>query len=139
MVKSLYPLIRNGNSLRSYVPIKIINPFSGIWTNQRALLDSGADGCVFPNFITKRLNSYTCGERGTTKGVNGSPIETEPHLLIIYLLDQSESNILWKSDAIEIACLLHDEIPPLMGTSDFLSNFDVTFNYKNGSNVVIEI
>lgn len=52
----VYSFIKdNAGVYRAIFPIKIINPTNNKAISVRALLDSGADDCLFPKFIADNL------------------------------------------------------------------------------------
>lgn len=140
MTKALYSFrkVDGHKCLQPYVPVNIINPYTGSCCAISCLLDSGADKCLFPDFIVKQLGSVACGPQNQSTGISGSSIDTRPHQLKLELLFQDYKQVFWTSDILKIDCADHDNVPPLLGSSDFLCNFNVTFNYKNGQVIVLE-
>ncbi|MEM6816961.1 MAG: hypothetical protein AAF600_21650 [Bacteroidota bacterium] len=134
-----YPFTVTDGCHRPFVPIKVINPVNGRFALYRCLIDSGADKCMFPDAVVKQMMSVACGPKTKSKGIGGIPIESVPHQFMIELMSQDYKEIAWKSEIMKIDCVLHSQIPPLLGSSDFLYNFDIALNYKNGGVIVIDI
>jgi len=114
----------------------VINPHLNTSFIANCLLDSGADKCIFPHFIVKKILSVKSGAKSQSKGIAGLLIDTYPHDLILELLSQDYKNVIWKSETLKIDCVYRDDIPPLLGSSNFLKNFNIAFNYRDSSFVI---
>ena len=75
--------------------------------------------------------SVKSGPKDRTKGIAGLSIDTYPHDLVIELLSQDYKKVLWNSGTIKIDCVYENNIPPLLGSSNFLKYFNISFNYKD--------
>lgn len=109
--------------------VRVYNPVRGNNLIINCLLDSGADKCLFPEFIATSVLSMRSGGKSQSKGIANFPIDTYPHLLRLELLSTDYNRVIWASKNLTIDCVPHD-VPPLLGSSDFLINFIISFNYK---------
>jgi hypothetical protein len=132
--KFYYPFACTGNVCRPFIPVRIRNPFEeDAYLDLQALLDSGADSCVFPQFAAEAtLHNLKADAviRYISQGVGQTSVTVYQHTFIIELFDQHQKNIIWKSEPQLHSCIDHDEIPPLLGFNDFMSQFVITFNYR---------
>jgi aspartyl protease len=131
-----YSFTKSDGCLRPVVAIRIINPITSVGFNLRALLDTGADKCILPESIVNFVNPVRSGSKNQSIGIGGKPIDSFPHDLIIQLLSQ-DNKVIWTSKILKIDCV-NTDAPPLLGSSDFMINFNVSFNYKS-ENFTIEI
>jgi len=79
--------------------------------------------------------------KDTTVGVMGTKLEVYLLPMILQLIDPAQKKVLWASKKVLIRCVDHNNVPPLLGISDFLSNFSFTFNYKSVSkrNIILHV
>jgi len=127
--------------IRPLVPVKIVNPFTKQEIRTTALIDTGADNCVFPEFIalnTGHILKATDVQTNVTQGVGKNMVHVWKHTFDIHLLDPKSNETIWKSKSILIDCLDHNEAPVLLGSSNFLCNFKITLNYVT-KNILIDL
>lgn len=130
----IYPFFKDSlGKLRPLIPIKIVNPHTSDSIITMALLDTGADACVFPKFIADRTKHNLKAEgviSNIQQGVGESKVECWKHTYVIHLLSPDRKSEIWKSKAILIDCLDHDNAPPLLGWDGFMKNFTFSFQYS---------
>lgn len=128
----VYPVRNDFGVYRPKIPIIITNPFENISVRQWGLLDTGADSCLFNRFIANETHHNLQGdgvESDITNGVGEETVTVWKHTFNISLLSPDQLSVVWKSDNLLVGCLEHNEIPPILGFEDFLSNFKITFDY----------
>lgn len=142
MAIHVYSFLKDGTGrYRPFIPIRLTNPIERISTNAMALLDTGADDCVFPKFIadgTKHTLKGEGVESMITQGVGENKVEVWKHTFVIELISDDRKKIIWKSKQLLVNCLDHNNAPILLGSSNFLSNFKITFNYPT-KKILIEV
>lgn len=132
MLTQVYPFL--GNPIfRPIVPIRVINPTSKKAITTYALLDTGADSCMFPNFVPETLG-YVLKDGllvPNNLGLGGKK-DAWSHPFRIELLDAGRQSIVWKSGEITIRCIEDEkkQMPPILGFSDFMCHFRVSFNHS---------
>lgn len=138
MKPQIYPFSQFPNAdgsilYRPYVPICIVHPADNkIIFNTSALIDTGADRCTFPKINADRMG-YDLKAPGvptsSSRGIHVSPVQfwTHPYKIFLYSPDRKE--IVWKSGTIEVACFDHNQVPSILGFSDFMCHFIVNFNH----------
>jgi hypothetical protein len=97
-----------------------------------ALLDTGADHCVFPKLVADQLGidlKEAALSSEVMQGLGENKIEVWKHLLKLELQSSDRKQIIWKGKDTIIGCVEHDNIPPILGFSNFMCNFKVTFNH----------
>jgi hypothetical protein len=133
--KYIYPFYAERDFLyRPRVPIRITNTIDKVSTIQYALLDTGADSSIFPKVIADLTHHNLKGDgvkNGVTFGVGEETITTWKHSFQISLLSPDLETTVWSSETKLIDCLEHNDIPAILGFSDFLCYFNITFNYRN--------
>jgi hypothetical protein len=121
---------------RPHLPLRIVNPTTRQRLTWDCLIDTGADACLFPRAVAGLTGHNLKGEgvRGSiTGGIEGHPVRVWQHSFVLELLDPICSDrVVWESAVTQIACLEHDECPPLLGVEDFLRHFKVTLDYAQG-------
>lgn len=123
------------------IPIRISNPTANKSINAFALIDTGADNCVFPQTIAERTEHNLKGDgvlNYISQGVGEHSVTVYQHTFIIELYAPNKKNIVWRSEQELIGCLDHDNIPPLLGFNDFVAQFKISFNYSTKT-LTIEI
>jgi hypothetical protein len=135
MATHIYPFYKISDEIfRPWIPILIINPANNTQLNMMALLDTGADHCVFPKLVADQLGLDLKGaalETEVMQGLGETKIEVWKHLFKVHLASPDRKGIVWKSKDVVVGCVDHDGIPPILGFSNFMSHFKVTFNYAN--------
>ncbi len=133
MATHIYPFIKDvSGTYRPMIPVNIINPHEKINIQTYALLDTGADDCVFPKFIAERTKHNLKGvgvSNHVMQGVGQHKVEVWKHTFKIELMSPDRASVIWKSKEVLVGCLEHDSAPTLLGWSNFMSNFKITFNY----------
>ena len=141
MPKYSYPLIRysfdDGTqekfAIHPCIPVRISNPRSGISRRLYALVDTGADKCLFPADITVDLGHALKGngvKDSLNIGIEQKEVSVYLHTFKIELLAPDKTTTVWTSPEMEIDC--SEANPPvLLGAMDFLRNFRWTIDYPN--------
>ena len=133
MATWVYPFHKITDEIyRPWIPVQIINPNNNQLITVLALLDTGADHCVFPKFVAEQTKLDLKGDAissETMQGLAESKIEVWKHSFKINLMSPDRKNIVWKSKEMIIGCVEHDNIPPILGFSNFMCHFKVTFNH----------
>jgi predicted aspartyl protease len=129
----VYPFHKISDEIfRPWIPVQIINPANNQLITVLALLDTGADFCVFPKFVADQTNIDLKGaalSSETMQGLAESRIEVWKHSFRINLLSPDRKNVVWKSKELIVGCVEHDNIPPILGFSNFMCNFKIAFNH----------
>lgn len=135
MSSATYPLKIVGRSLRTVVPVMIINPDGHKVLKTYALVDTGADACAFPENIATNTGHNLKGVgviSNVSSGIGGVSVPTWKHTFTIGLLDPTAKKVLkWSAPKVLVDCFEHNNCPPLLGSSDFLKNFKITIDYPN--------
>jgi hypothetical protein len=130
MISIEYPFINN----QPRIPIIIKSPLTRISIQVHALIDTGADNCLFPRSIPTRLGHPLKDHHvasGMTYGVEDQGITTWLHPLVIGLASPNDHSVVEKNLRQRmIDCTDSDNTPVLLGTSNFLRNFKLTVDYK---------
>ena len=141
MPRATYPFMQlhEGARLRPYLPIEWYNPHENKTFIAYSLADTGADSCVLPGIIATQTGHNINGTgvlSEVSQGVGGVNVRTWKHTFRIRLKDLSFRNVFWESEEQLIDCVEHSNIPPLLGVANFLSNFIITFDYKNSLTIL---
>ncbi len=133
MATWIYPFYKITDEIfRPWIPIQIINPKNGRFINTMALIDTGADHCVFPQIVTGETGLDLKTDAISSEEMQGlaaEKIAIWTHSFRVYLLSPNRKDILWKSKDLVVGCVEHDNIPPILGFSNFMCNFKITFNH----------
>lgn len=134
MASHIFPFYKISDEIvRPWVPIQMVNPVNNKKIAVFALLDTGADHCVFPKLVAEQLGLDLkinhCG-RETMQGLSGSKIDIWKHNFKIELLSADRSKVIWRGSENKIACVEHDNIPPILGFINFMCHFKVVFNHS---------
>ena len=143
----VYPfvLIYEAPALRPCLPIRLYNPHEPSPPGASRLLetyclaDTGADTTMMPKWVAENTghNLNGVGVSSTlSQGIAGMDVRTWKHTFIVSLLDPDNYQPIWQSGDMLIDCAEHDNVPPLLGSSNFLSNFRITFDYPSSCCVV---
>ncbi|MBK8806593.1 MAG: hypothetical protein IPO21_08095 [Bacteroidales bacterium] len=127
--------------LQPYLPITIINPETNVKYRWDALIDTGADSCLFNKTICELTDHEFNGAKVKTfvcQGISSEPIITFVHTFQIELRhpENSVKEPVWQSEIIEIECGDYDKLPILLGTTDFLKHFKITLDYPNNKTII---
>jgi hypothetical protein len=130
MISLEYPFFNN----QPQIPIIIKSPLTRTSIPVLALIDTGADNCLFPRHIPTSLG-HTLKDKGAPialgHGVEEIGIMTWSHPLVIGLADPKNYNVVAKNMRQRmIDCTDSDTTPVLLGTSNFLRHFKLTVDYK---------
>ncbi|SFP92527.1 pepsin/retropepsin-like aspartic protease family protein [Parafilimonas terrae] len=133
MATWIYPFYKISDEIiRPWIPIKIINPKNDKTINILALLDTGADHCVFPKFVAEQATLDLKADaisNETMQGLAETKIEVWKHAFKIHLLSPDQKTVVCKSKDLIVGCVDHDNIPPILGFSNFMCDFKITFNH----------
>lgn len=146
MPRLTYPLIRyrfddgsqEEHALHPYIPIRISNLPSGRGAKVYALVDTGADECLFGADIAEQLGHDLKGDgvkSSVNIGIEQREISVYKHTFNLELLSPDEKTVVWASGKIEIDC--SESNPPiLLGARDFLRYFKWVVDYP-GEKLII--
>jgi len=133
MAVHVYPFYKSPDGIiRPWIPIIITNPANNRHIGLMALLDTGADHCVFPKAVAVLLGLDLKGDALSSEVMQGlaeQKIEVWKHTFRIDLQSPDKKSISWKGRETIIACVEHDNIPPILGFSNFMCHFKITFNH----------
>lgn len=126
-----YPFI-NG---RPFVPITLENPTTHVTVAALAWLDSGADGCLFPQSICRQLGyDLKTGVPATGTAAGEQALRTWAHPVIIHLMhpDAPKRSIrLLSMPSCDVAFTEQENGNLLLGASNFMYRFaTVTLLYS---------
>lgn len=136
-----YPFISDtAGTFRPLVPVSFRNPMSQFVSPVfLCLLDTGADDCVLPSiipYVTKHNLKGAGVETCIRTGLGQNQVEACKHTFEIILLTPDRKNVAWKSSHKLINCIESSSAIPLLGCSDFLNNFKITFDYFNRKSII---
>lgn len=134
-------MIKTDSGYTPQIPIRVTNPFNGLSLNCYALIDTGADYCVFPKNIAEKTGHNLDGndvKSYISQGVSENCVSVFQHTFTIELYAFDRKTIIWSSKKETIGCVNHDNIPPLLGFNDFVSQFIISFDYATKT-ITIEI
>ncbi len=135
MSVQVYSFFKGADGIhRPWIPIRIINPLRKDLppTDIMALLDTGADHCVFPKFVADQSQIDLKGAALSSEvmqGLGETKIEVWKHNFKIELLSPDRKQIIWRGKETIVGCVEHDKIPPILGFSNFMCDFKITFNH----------
>ena len=133
MPVQVYSFVKTDDDVyRPWVPVKIMNadnPKKA--TIMHALLDTGADECLFTATAVMEAGFELKSSARTKEmqGVAKDKIMTWYHPFKIQVLKPDLKTAFWCSKVIEVACVEHDNIVPILGFTNLLCHFRLTFNY----------
>ncbi|WP_343487176.1 hypothetical protein [Allomuricauda sp. d1] len=131
--KHTYPLTREKGRQKPRIPIRIRNFSTGEFLIANALVDTGSDSCVFPNYITKALG-YELNEGDKKhigiKGISEIELDCYVHGFKIDILDSHKLRTLVSIDTVAYT-VESDNITPLLGTYRLLDFFKIEIDYNN--------
>ncbi len=134
MATHVYPFFKLPNEpFRPWIPIVIANPTNGKVLTIMALLDTGADKCVFPKIVADQLGitdlKGTASGTEQLQGVGEIKIPVWKHSFRVDLASPDRKSIVWKGKEMVVDCVEHDNISPILGFSNFMTHFKITFNH----------
>ena len=117
---------------RTEIPIQISNPATGAVFIVFALIDTGADGCVFPKNLADKLGHDFSGNgvKSVVTGGIGGKSKTLQHTFKIELLNSDRNKVVWSAGDVLVDCI-DQNIPPLIGVKDFMKDFELRINYPD--------
>lgn len=140
MAFNIYPFYKISNELfRPWIPVTIINPANNKFIKVFALLDTGADHCVFPKLVADQLGLDLKGAALSSEimqGLGETKIEVWKHNFRIELQSPDRKNIFWRGKDTIVGCVEHDNIPPILGFSNFMCHFKIQFNHATRKIVI---
>lgn len=133
MAVHIYPFYKISSELfRPWISVTIINPANNKQLSVMALLDTGADHCVFPKLVADQLEIDLKGAALSSEVMQGlaeNKIEVWKHPFKIELQSPDRKQVIWKGKETVVGCVEHDNIPPILGFSNFMCHFKITFNH----------
>jgi predicted aspartyl protease len=131
MPTHVYPFFKCADNVgRPWIPIFIINPTTNQKIGIMALLDTGADHCVFPKTVADQLGlDLKTGVNEVMQGLAEQKIEVWKHPFKLELQSPDRKSVIWKGKDTIVGCVEHDNIPPILGFSNFMAYFKITFNH----------
>ena len=114
-----------------YLPIRITNPHTGEFFVTYALIDTGAEACVFPAELAVSLGHDFRGKGvyfGEVIGISG-PGTVYMHTFNLEILLPNRQDVLKTFDRALIKCRDHKHLPAVLGVSDCLRHFRITIDY----------
>ena len=140
MASEVYPFYKISNELfRPWIPITIINPVNNKHISVMALLDTGADHCVFPKLVAEQLGidlKRASISSEVMQGLAEQKIEVWKHNFRLELQTPDRKQIFWKGKDTVVGCVEHDNIPPILGFSNFMCYFKIMFNHTTRKIVI---
>jgi hypothetical protein len=127
---------------RPFIPIVVTNPVSNTQLMVSALIDTGADNCLFPGSLALALGfDLKNGQPFATNGIGNIQNHCWLHDCQVSILSADKKSIVKKLPVVPIAfsddtpeC---NSVPPLLGTSNFLKHFTLQIFYKQQSTMLI--
>ena len=116
-----------------YIPIRITNPHSGKFVVTYALVDTGAEACVFPAELAVMLDHDFKGKGVYAREVIGitGPGRVYMHTFNVEILLPNRQDVLKAFSQILVKCRDQEQLPAVLGVSDCLRNFKITIDYIN--------
>lgn len=134
-----YPFVQSTNEdgriLRlpaPYLPVRVTNPHSGKSILTLALIDTGADGCVFPSSLAEVLDHSFQGAGVHSEEVTGVSgcANVYKHTFNLELLAPNMQDVFEVFTDVLVDCI-DQQIPPLLGVCNCLRHFKITIDYLN--------
>ena len=102
------------------------------------LIDTGADRCLLPTSHQIMLKTIPSGPKEILRGIGGSGgLEVFPHKLRLQLMSADGKKVIWDTGIIPIHCAVNNnDIPLILGSTDFLRHLDISFNYSTSSIII---
>ena len=130
--REVYPLPKEQGRPKPKIPIRLSNFFNGESQIISALIDTGSDYCVFPDYITESIGfelSEKTRKKEGLKGISGTPVETYVHGFKIELLDARKEKVLCYLET-HAYTVKTKNLSPILGMHGFLKNFKISIDYK---------
>ena len=137
MLSHGYPFVQSvdehGKVLRPpapYLQVRITNPHSGKSISTFALIDTGADACVFPASLAEALDHSVQGvgvHCEEVSGVSGCA-NVYKHTFNMEILAPDRQGVVQVFTGVLVDCI-DQQIPPLLGVLNCLCHFKITVDY----------
>ena len=130
-----YTLTPIKGAIRAFLPIIIYNPFNGNGFPVNCLVDTGADSCMVSGNLAIQLGHDLKGDgvkSGAKVGIKEEKVTTWKHTFQMHLLHPDKKSTIWTSSSKLFECIETEKLPVLLGVSDFLCYFRITFDYPEG-------
>lgn len=120
---------------RPFIPVNIVNPFTGEEILWWCLMDTGADACLFSSATASITGHNLDGdgvERTVSTGIAGVPLICYRHTFVLQLMHPVDhGRVLWQSQQVQVECAEESAgfQQMLLGHDNFLCNFRVVFDY----------
>lgn len=120
---------------RPYLWVKIINPHKNLFITISALVDTGADICLFPSDAATVLgHNLRSGVPGMHVAGVGGEVSTFKHTLNIEVLNTLKdgfagNKVLYRMSNVLLHFSTTNNSPFLLGSLDFLNKFILTVDY----------
>ncbi len=129
-----YPFYAHGHGrARPFLPIRFINPMTGKTFKWFALVDTGADQCIFPADLTEVLQHNLKGddvESSITFGIEGHVVKTWLHTFELALQHPRKPEVVVRQmPPARYECSEKSHFPPILGQADFLSHYVIKLDY----------
>jgi predicted aspartyl protease len=123
-----FPFVPLGGILRPWLPIKIINPHTQLFSYTYGLVDTGADECCVPDSIAQSLGHNITNGRYKEIGGVGSRAVAYSHTTKIEIYDGRSAKLVYTIDETCIDCVVGCTVV-LLGVKQFLDNFKLNVDY----------
>ncbi len=144
MLSHSYPFVQSvdehGAVIRPpapYLPVRITNPHSGKSISTLALIDTGADACVFPAPLAEALDHSLQGSGVHSEEVSGVSgcANVYKHTFNMELLAPDLKGVVQVFTSVLVDCI-DQQIPPLLGVLNCLCHFKITVDYLNQTTTI---
>lgn len=114
-----------------YLPVRITNPHSGKFVVTYALIDTGAEACVFPAELAVMLDHDFKGKGVVFDEIIGisGPGTVYMHTFNLEILLPNRQDVLKSFERILVKCRDQEQIPSVLGVGDCLRHFRITIDY----------
>jgi hypothetical protein len=134
MAVQIYSFVKDAKGVfRPWIPVRLSNPTDASKSIIiHALLDTGADECVFTKAVAEQSGYSFDDPTVLTKemqGVSQEKIKVWFYPFKIELLTPDMKKSFWTIKSTVVGCVQHDNILPILGFSNCMSNFKIQFNY----------
>lgn len=122
-----FPFVPLGGILRPWLPVRIINPHTGLSFDTYGLIDTGADECCVPEYISSSIGHNM--KNGTRKDIHGVGGLTNvySHTTKIEIYNHQGARV-YTIDETCIDCSMNCTVV-LLGVKQFLDKFTLKIDY----------
>ena len=116
------------------LPIILRHPERGTEVPAMAIVDTGANSCLFSQHACDAIGhkfDSPFAKTGKMFGIEGQGVDVRKHTFEIDLMAWHGRHTAWTSGPLEIDCFESDDLLIIVGVKDFLKHFKVTFDYPN--------